>query len=163
MAKNLHSKFEEIKNVWTNHDNYLAPRSLPKVKLSSDEFLRNFFCAGPSYHYILDSPTLTFDFVSPSVREVLGIEPAECTLTGMIDKIIHPDDIPFMMACEDKVASFLKNEIPPEKMTDYKIAYTIREKVADGDNLDSLGCAENVYGCVRPPAACANQSNPKAV
>ena len=46
--------------------------------------------------------------------------------------VLHPDDINFMIRCEDVGAYFLKNCIPPEKMVKYKICYCLRERVKDG-------------------------------
>lgn len=82
---------------------------------------------GEFYYYVIDSPTLTFDIVSPSTESLLGIPPEEVTLPGLIERV-HPDDVAFMIRCEDVVAHFLKNCIPAEKMVRYKISYCLRER-----------------------------------
>lgn len=93
------------------------------------EFMANVFCPGPYYYYVIDSPTLTLDLVSPSAKELLGIEPADLTIENILDAI-HPDDVDFFYRCEDVVAHFLKNCITPDKMGKYKISYCLRERTS---------------------------------
>jgi hypothetical protein len=94
--------------------------------------LNDFFCPGPFYYYVIDSPTLTFDYVSSSVRNIFGVEPYAFTLPGMLEGF-HPDDVHFVARCEDIVADFIRNKIAPEQITNYKISYSVREKIASGE------------------------------
>jgi len=121
---------EIVYDIWKSHKNYLGkkPEGNPEFDLS--RYFANLFCPGDYYYYILDSPTLTFDMVSPSVEKLLGLKPHEFSFDTLIERI-HPDDIHFLMKCEDVVAYFLKNCIPPEKMVKYKISYCLREKTPD--------------------------------
>lgn len=118
-----------VYDIWKSHENYLGklPEGNPSFDLS--RYFANLFCPGEYYFYIIDSPTLTFDLVSPSAEKILGISPEDFTFENLIKKI-HPDDIHFFMKCEDVVAYFLKNCIAPEKMLKYKISYCLREKTA---------------------------------
>jgi len=127
----MKTNHEVVVDIWKSHSNYLGKRSVELKAFNVVDYMANLFCPGPYYYYILDSPTLTLDHVSESVRTLLGIDPNDFSLDRFID-IIHPDDLDFFMRCEDVVAHFLKNCIPPDKMVNYKINYSLRERVADG-------------------------------
>ncbi len=121
---------EIVYEIWQSHKNYLGkkPEGNPEFDLS--RYFANLFCPGEYYYYILDSPTLTFDMVSPTVEKLIGIKPSDFSFQALIERV-HPDDMHFLMKCEDVVAHFLKNCIPPEKMVKYKISYCLREKTPD--------------------------------
>lgn len=89
------------------------------------------FCPGPSYYYVIDSPTLTLDIVSDSVTDIFGIPVQEFTLSEFVNRI-HPGDMDFMFRCDDIVAHFLKERIEPAAVTQYKITYCLRLRIADG-------------------------------
>lgn len=125
------SSKEIVRDIWTSHKNYLGKRStLPELHNPS-EMLARCFCPGPFYYYLIDSPTLSLDWVSNSSLDVLGIEPADLDLFKIVERV-HPEDKAFLFRCEDLVAYFLKNCIPPEKMLKYKICYCVRLKTRDG-------------------------------
>lgn len=127
----MSSSKEIVREIWTSHKNYLSKHSsLPELPNPS-EMLARCFCPGPFYYYLIDSPTLSLDWVSNSSLEVLGIEPADLDLFKIVE-CVHPEDKAFLFRCEDLVAYFLKNCIAPEKMVKYKICYCVRLKTRDG-------------------------------
>lgn len=120
-----------VLDIWKSHKNYLAKESsLPEISNPSD-ILARCFCPGPFYYYVIDSPTLTLDWVSNTSLEVLGIEPIDLDLLKIVDRV-HPDDQAFLFRCEDLVAHFLKNCIAPENIVKYKICYCVRLRTRDG-------------------------------
>lgn len=127
----MKTNHEVVVDIWKSHSNYLAKKSVELKTVNIVDYMANLFCPGPYYYYIIDSPTLTLDLVSESTRDLLGIDSKDLTLNRFID-LIHPDDLDFFMRCEDVVAHFLKNCISPDKMVNYKITYSLRERVANG-------------------------------
>lgn len=127
----MKTNHEVVVDIWKSHSNYLAKKSVELKTVNIVDYMANLFCPGPFYYYILDSPTLTLDLVSESTKDLLGIESKDLTLDRFID-LIHPDDLDFFLRCEDVVAHFLKNCISPDKMVNYKITYSLRERVANG-------------------------------
>lgn len=123
---------EIMYNIWKSHKNYLGTHPEGNHELDLSRYFANLFCPGEYYYYVIDSPSLTFDFVSPSVEGILGISLEDFSFQRLVD-LIHPDDIHFLMKCEDVVAYFLKNCIAPEKMVKYKISYCLREKTINND------------------------------
>ena len=122
--------YSVVEKIWNSHEEYLGKERQELTNFDITRFMANLFCPGEYYYYVIDSPTLTFDIVSESTNNLLGIAPQDFSLKKMFS-IVHPDDLEFVMKCEDIVAYFLKNCIPVEKMTKYKISYCLREKTAD--------------------------------
>lgn len=120
-----------VVNIWKSHPNYLGEKSVDLQAINIADYMANLFCPGPFYYYVIDSPTLTLDMASDSMKTILGVEPDRFPLQNFVD-IIHPDDVSFFLRCEDVVAYFLKNCIAPEKMVNYKISYCVREKTRSG-------------------------------
>ncbi|HDZ09994.1 LuxR C-terminal-related transcriptional regulator [Pseudohongiella sp.] len=123
---------EIVLDIWKSHKNYLGggnSGSLDFPNLSN--LLAHCFCPGPFFYYVIDSPSLTFDRVSESILNVLGIEAKNATIQDVIDRL-HPEDMEFFLRCEDMVAFFLKNCIAPEKVVKYKICYCWRLRTRDG-------------------------------
>lgn len=121
-----------IQDIWYSYKGYLGQQSVSKEQPSFEEMIAGFFCPGPFYYYVIDSPTLTFDYVSDNISLLMGVNREEATLPWMIETI-HPDDIPFMARCEDLVADFIRNKIQPDQIVNYKISYMLREKTASGE------------------------------
>ncbi|WP_108423679.1 LuxR C-terminal-related transcriptional regulator [Flagellimonas amoyensis] len=127
----MKTNHEVVVDIWKSHSNYLAKKSVELKAVNIVDYMANLFCPGPYYYYIIDSPTLTLDVVSDSVQTLLGIAPNDLSLDRFINAI-HPDDLDFFLRCEDVVAHFLKNCITPDKIVNYKITYSLRERVANG-------------------------------
>ncbi len=119
--------YETTELIWKSHENYLGKQTQELKNFIVTDYLANLFCPGEYYYYVLNSPTLTLDIVSPGVEKLLGVRPEDFSIR-VLSQIIHPDDVEFFLKCEDVVAYFLKNCIPPEKMVHYKISYCLREK-----------------------------------
>lgn len=117
--------------IYQSHQNYLAKASAPPAPLNFEEILSFFFCAGPFYYYILDSPTLTFERTSKSLQTLMGMDYQGQRLEAFLDRV-HPDDMDFMLRCEDFVAEFLTTKVAAANIVKYKISYCLRERVRDG-------------------------------
>lgn len=124
-------KNQALHSIFQSHKNYLAEHSAPPQKVTFEEVIGAFFCPGPFYYYIIDSPTLTFENASTSVEEVMGVDIEGQPLQILLEAI-HPDDMDFLLKCENYVAHFLKNKVTPDKIVKYKISYCIRERIKDG-------------------------------
>lgn len=121
------SKLDSLLKVYNSHKGYLGKKSLPPQRVDFDNFAAAFFCPGPFYYYVIDSPTLTLDYVSPSVEQLFGITPENFSFQTF-PELFHPEDMDFFFKCEDKVADFITNKITPDKITKYKITYSLRER-----------------------------------
>lgn len=121
-----------VVKIWESHKNYLGDSSVALGDHQVLSRLAGLMLPGPHFYYIIDSPTLTFDMSSESVQDLLGIPNEEFSLEKLIS-LIHPDDMEFFLRCEDVVAYFLRNVVPPDKVTRYKITYCLRERNSLGE------------------------------
>jgi len=93
-------KFELIRSTYASKDGYLGRKPLPPEIISLTDIIGELMCPGPFYYYVIDSPSLTFEQVSPHVSKVLGYDASEFQLETLVD-IIHPEDFPFVNKCEE--------------------------------------------------------------
>ena len=89
------------------------------------------FCPGPFYFFVFDLARFEMLSLHEGVEEVLGIPVAEMNFGRLIESV-HPEDIPFMQACEKKIGEILFEEIAPQEVPHYKISYCLRIKNRDG-------------------------------
>lgn len=126
----MKSRQEIATDIWKSHTDYLGSQSTELKQHNLVEFIANLFCPGPYYYYVIDSPTLTLDIVSSSTQALLGIPSDQLTIQALLDAM-HPEDLAYFYRCEDVVAHFLKNCVEPERISNYKISYCLRERSAD--------------------------------
>jgi hypothetical protein len=126
-GKVLTDKAQILHQIFESHDNYLAKESASIKKVPVEELVASFFCPGPFYYYIMDSPTLTFEKTSDTIVSILGQDFTGQPLSSLVERI-HPDDLDFLLHCEDYVAHFLQKKVVPEKIVNYKVSYCLREK-----------------------------------
>lgn len=119
-----------IFDLYNSHKNYLAQESLTNYNIDVKALLSNLFSPGPSFYYIIDSPTLRINLLSKGIDDILGVAENEFSVEKVIERI-HPDDVSWFLKCEDVVAYFLRNCIRPENIVNYKISYCLRLKAKD--------------------------------
>lgn len=120
-----------ISSIWNKYN-----FSSQSVKIEKDfisQMLTNIFCPGPSYFYIIDfsKNRQAFDYLSPSVEDVLGVDKNTFSFGELIDRI-HPEDIEYVGECENLICDFAFNKLDPALQTSYKYAYNFRLKKQDG-------------------------------
>lgn len=125
------NKSKMLHSIFNSYNNYLGDKSAPPLRVDFSAILSSFFCPGPFYYYVIDSPSLTFETVSDSAQAILGVDLKNESINTLIE-CMHPDDTDHVLKCEDYVANFLQNRITPEKIVKYKISYCLREKTVKG-------------------------------
>jgi DNA-binding CsgD family transcriptional regulator len=151
-------KHNLIFDLYNSHSNYLAQESLTNFNIDVKALLSNLFSPGPSFYYIIDSPTLSITLLSKGIENILDITQEEFTVEKVIE-LIHPDDVSWFLRCEDVVAYFLKNCVSPEHIVNYKISYCLRLKSKNDQyklylmqtvtlKTTSEGALLKVFGCL---------------
>jgi len=125
----------EANKIWRRLATDHAP-DLLQVELDIYKKLLNFFQVGDYYYYIFNFKTLGFDLVSKEIETVLGYRPSEVTIEFIMDKM-HPDDRPWFLSFENRMAEFLA-QVPAEKLMKYKTRYDYRLKKKNGDYMRVL-------------------------
>src|SRR5258708_7751983 len=108
-----------------------SPPSLLKFELALYKKLWNFFLIGDSYYFIINHHTLTMEFVSKEVEEVMGYLPSEFQILFMNGNL-HPDDRSWFLAMGHALVDFF-SQLPIEKILKYKVRYDIRFRKKNGD------------------------------
>ena len=110
--------------------NDIAPSSVELEQILYKKLL-GFFLIGDSYYFVLNHHSLTVEFVSKEVEEVMGYHPSEFDIQFMNGKL-HPDDRSWFLAIGSGIVNFF-SQLPVEKMLKYKVRYDIRFRKQNGD------------------------------
>jgi len=97
-----------------------------------DEISTTLFTPGQSYHYILDYPTREIEYISPSVKEVHGIEPEQANFDYIVS-CVYPPDMAFVSAAEARLIEHFTRRDNRDLLTKYKMSYCFKMKIADGN------------------------------
>lgn len=120
-----------IKDVWTIGNSISEPnKPLPKDFKIVDQ-IASFFSPGDFYYYIFNFEKMQFEYVSDSIKNVLGIEPHQLTIDKLLS-FYHPDDIEKLEEKEKTVLDFKINRIKTSEITKYKTVYLIRYLLPNG-------------------------------
>ncbi len=120
-----------LKKVWNEEEFLNSNFSIDVPSTLLEDCISNMFCPGPFYYYIFNFTNFTFDYVDPSVQEVLGIDTEGLTTTDLTERL-HPDDREYMAACEQITGDFLFRRIPKSDIPNYKVCYSYRVKMKSG-------------------------------
>ncbi|HTI08370.1 MAG TPA: LuxR C-terminal-related transcriptional regulator [Puia sp.] len=126
---------QEFTKIFRWLGNESAP-SLLKYDLDLYKKLWNFFLIGDSYYFIINHQSLTLEFVSKEVEEVMGYHPSELDILFMNSRL-HPDDRTWFLAIGRMVIDFF-SQLATEKLTKYKVRYDVRFRKKNGDYVRIL-------------------------
>jgi len=98
--------------------------------------LLNIFQVGDYYYYIFNLQELKFDLMSKEIKTVLGYNPEDVDLPGLLSKI-HPEDHPWFLNFENKVIEFF-GKLAVHQIPNYKVRYDYRIKKSDGTYIRIL-------------------------
>ncbi|TSJ36611.1 hypothetical protein FO440_22555 [Mucilaginibacter corticis] len=120
----------KINNVWKKMPLGQYESALP-VELDFYKKLLNFFQVGDYYYYIFNFEILGFELMSDGIEGLLGFKPELANIDFFLE-LMHPEDRPYILAFEEKVANFLLG-LPTDKLMKYKVRYDYRLRKANGN------------------------------
>ncbi|WP_114790661.1 helix-turn-helix transcriptional regulator [Niabella yanshanensis] len=127
--KNVVTEFWK-KNRYFIPESCIQKYASPNKAAKFTEILSEIFCAGPSYYYIVDFATREILYMSPSVQQVLGLDPANTCFDDIVDTV-HIDDLSFIQVAEEfNIRKTL--ELGMDLVFQTKMSYCFREKTANG-------------------------------
>ncbi|HET8827987.1 MAG TPA: LuxR C-terminal-related transcriptional regulator [Pelobium sp.] len=129
-------KFDETKKIW----HQIAKNNISdnfSFELEIHKKLLNIFHVGDFYYYIFNCSTTQAEFVSETVKQILGIKEFEDFNIEFLLTHIHPEDLNYFIEFEKKVTQFF-NQLPPEKVLKYKVSYDYRIKKMNGKYIRLL-------------------------
>src|SRR5262245_26180963 len=119
----------EFSKIIVRLHNKSAP-NLPKLELDFYKKLWDFFLLGDSFYFIINHQTLSIEFVSKEIENLLGYPAGEFDVP-FLNASIHPDDQSWYLSFGSYVVDFFSH-LPVDKLMKYKVRYDIRIRKVDG-------------------------------
>lgn len=91
------------------------------------QHLASLLSPGLSYYYIINMLNLNFEYVSPEIREIVGIAPEEATIQKLLDTAL-PEEVDTLIKKEAVIKDFYSRFLPAEDLLFYKLVYSYRMK-----------------------------------
>lgn len=123
------TEIQNLYNVW--NPNRIAKNN-KLYQISFDDLTNSIISTGPFYFYIIDFFDMSLSHVSPKISEIHGFNPETVSFNDILGAI-HPDDIAFVTKAEALSTNFFYQKVGHEKMLDYKISYSFRFKIENGE------------------------------
>jgi DNA-binding CsgD family transcriptional regulator len=127
---------EESRQIWQTAAKGSKTEKDLQFELEIHKKLLNIFQVGDLYYMVLNLPDSQLDLIGGSIEPMLGVKPEMVTLNYLLGQI-HPEDLPFFLNFETFVVRFF-DEIPIDKILNYKVRYDYRIRRADGSYIRIL-------------------------
>ena len=127
--KTMLTEINNLYNVW--NPNRLGTNTTAS-QISFNDLTNSIINTGPFYFYVIDFFDMSLSHVSPAIAEIHGFIPETTTFNDVLGAI-HPDDIEFVAKAEAVATDFFYKKVGYEKMLNYKISYSIRFQLANGE------------------------------
>lgn len=101
-------------------------------KIKFNELTNSIISMGIFYFYIIAFFDMSISHVSPAIADIHGFNPESVTFNDIL-ATIHPEDIPFVSKCENEIMGLFYNKLGPEKLTSYKVNYSFRSMMKNGN------------------------------
>ncbi|WP_223150993.1 LuxR C-terminal-related transcriptional regulator [Flavobacterium ajazii] len=127
--KNMLPEIQSLHNVWFSN------RTIKTTKLHQitfDDLTNSIISTGPFSFYIIDFFDMSLSHISPSLFEMHNFSPETITFNDILGAI-HPDDIEFVIKAEAFLTTFFQEKIGREKLLNYKISYSHRARLENGE------------------------------
>ncbi|MDN3588209.1 LuxR C-terminal-related transcriptional regulator [Pedobacter aquatilis] len=120
-----------LHSVWDNSSQFITKTQGGLENVNLDEIITSIFSNGPFYFYVIDFFDREIKYISPSVKDIHGLEPAVTKFQDILDQI-HPDDMSFVAMAEAKMMDLFYNILGIDRYKKYKMSYCFRLKTVDG-------------------------------
>jgi len=125
------TEIEKLHRVWSATQNKAVEETnLPKIEF--DNLTSSIISQGPFYYYVVDFFDMSLSNVSASIADIHGFDPKTVTFNDVLS-VIHPEDVDFVGKAETSVADFFYNNLGKEKLLQYKMNYSFRARMKDGN------------------------------
>lgn len=122
---------ELLHSVWDNSSEFITKTDVDAEKVDLNELIASTFSNGPFYFYIIDFFDRKIKYITPSVKDIHGLEPEHTTFQDILDQI-HPDDMSFVAKAEATMMDMFYTTLGIEKYKKYKMSYCFRFRTSDG-------------------------------
>lgn len=124
-------ELQKLHSVWISTQKKANENTLlPQIKF--DEIASSIISTGPFYFYIIDFYDMSLSNISPAIADIHGFDPKTVCFDDILGTI-HPDDIEFISRAEASILNFFYTNIGEEKLTNYKMNYSFRSRMKNGE------------------------------
>jgi len=109
-----------------------ANKNTALSQIKFDEIASSIISAGPFYFYIIDFYDMSLSNISSEITNIHGFDPQTVGFNDILGTI-HPDNIDFIARVEASIADFFYTKLGKEKMTHYKVNYSFRSRMKNGE------------------------------
>ena len=125
-------KHEKIANYWRKEYSSKIETSSKYDVPGHFKKMAALMAPGNSYYYIANFHTLQLELISNSVSRFTGKEPEEVDMNLLLSLAL-PEEIEDIHLKEQVITDFFLNYLEPEKILNYKVAYTYRYRDHRGE------------------------------
>lgn len=124
-------EIQKLHAVWLARESQSIENTiLPEI--SFNDLTNSIISTGPFYYYVIDFYDMSVSQVSPSIRDIHGLDPETVTFNDILGTM-HPDDLNFVASAESSISDFFCKKVGAEKLLNYKINYCIRGRIPNGE------------------------------
>lgn len=120
---------QKLHKVWLDSR---AFQSTDFPSISFNELTNSIASSGPFYYYVIDFYDMSLSNVSGAIEDIHGLDPKTVTFNDVLNTI-HPDDVDFVANAEAFITTFFRERIAREKLLRYKMNYSFRSRMKDGE------------------------------
>ncbi|MWB94116.1 helix-turn-helix transcriptional regulator [Flavobacterium sp. GA093] len=124
-----------LPEIQSLHDVWQSNRTIKNTntnQIAFDNLTNSIISTGPFYFYIIDFFDLSLHHISKSITDIHGFNVESVTFNDILGAI-HPEDVDFVTKAEAFSTDFFYNKIGFEKLLNYKISYSFRFRIENGD------------------------------
>ena len=127
----MNQELKKLYSVWENTNKRSDENTLFN-QIKFDDISSKLLCTGFFYFYIIDFYDMSLSNVSSEIEAIHGFNPETVNFNDIL-ATIHPDDINFVSQAEASVLNFFYSKLRKEKITDYKMSYSFRSRMKNGE------------------------------
>lgn len=117
-----------VKTVWGDSEHLFSPASVKFDKELIARAIANVFTIGPYHYFVIDfADPEALDMFCPNTSDFLDADKEDFSV-DFIMRYIHPDDIAYVRACEQRIIAFAESQTVKENILKYKFIYQFRFK-----------------------------------
>ncbi len=123
-------EIKKLNNVWLENQfraNQTTEISSEKLKDLSNSIMTS----GPFFFYIIDFFDMSISHISPNISDFHKLDASTVSFNDILAQN-HPDDVPFIIAAEEKLINIFSDQLEMKNLLNYKLSYCFRTKMKDG-------------------------------
>lgn len=98
------------------------------IKEKVEKLVSNIYAPGPSYQFVINLSTFSFDFISEEIKGMV-YEGSDLYSPRRVLHYVHPQDRSYHLHCQRIIKYFFYNVLEPLQIHHYKLSFQCRVKI----------------------------------